>query len=189
MATALASCDAIGVDPSPDVTVTLGDKTQLIEKSSDEYLSENEEFPFPVDLVFIDGLHLAEYVLRDFANVKRRSHEGTTVILDDVFPNSKIQARRNRSSAIWMGDVWLALQHLSNLRPDLTITRVDTWPSGLAVITNLDPSNETLISSQKSFTSLVASEPQVPIDVLKRRKAVKPSRALRSITAAAKRAR
>jgi hypothetical protein len=51
----------------------------------------------------------------------------------------------------WTGDVWRAALLLKRRRPDLQITTVDAFPTGLVLITNVDPSSRYL-----SGTTLLA---------------------------------
>ena len=44
----------------------------------------------------------------------------------------------------WTGDVWRTALLLKRRRPDLAITVLDAAPTGLALITNLDPANDEL---------------------------------------------
>ena len=74
---ALADCPALGVDPAFNLKVELGDSVKLLRETSDEYFAR----PKPLkplggmrpDMAFIDGMHLAEFALRDFIGVERLS--------------------------------------------------------------------------------------------------------------------
>ena len=57
--------------------------------TSDEFFAEHdlrELLGGPVELAFIDGLHLFEQVLRDFVNLERCSTAHTVIILHDCLP-------------------------------------------------------------------------------------------------------
>ena len=105
---ALADCPAIGIDPAPMITAQLGDHVQVIDSTSDDYFfaragsTSDQILP---DLVFIDGMHLFEFALRDFMNVERHASATTLAVIDDIYPNHPEQATRNRSTRVWMGDV------------------------------------------------------------------------------------
>ena len=43
-------------------------------------------FPKGPDIAFLDGMHRAEYLLRDFMNTERFSHERTLILLHDCLP-------------------------------------------------------------------------------------------------------
>jgi hypothetical protein len=44
----------------------------------------------------------------------------------------------------WTGDVWKVVPILRHYRPDLHVTVFDSSPTGLAVVTGLNPANHTL---------------------------------------------
>ena len=140
----LANCPSIGIDPAAKLKFKLKDFT-LIEATSDEYFAELADPSFIVDLAFIDGMHLFEYVLRDFINVETHSKHTSMVLIDDIFPNTVEQASRVRRTKAWMGDVWKLKLCLEEYRPDLMLVSVDTSPSGLLMIVGLDSENTTLI--------------------------------------------
>jgi len=136
----LASCKAIGVDPYPR---TVAKKNQEIYgiTSDDFFASFDIELP---DLVFIDGLHLFEQALKDFINVEYISHKDTVIVIDDIFPSHPSQSLRNRCTTKWTGDVWKVYEILKEYRPDLNIEPLDVSPTGIIVVTNLDPKNTVL---------------------------------------------
>jgi SAM-dependent methyltransferase len=143
---ALASCPAVGIDPMPEINRPLGTNCRVVETTSDEFF-ENEVtslLPAPLDLALIDGMHRFEFALRDFMNIEQRSHAGTLVVLDDIFPNHPAQAERERRTRVWAGDVWKLWRCLSMLRPDLLLFPLDTAPTGLLLVANLDARNRVL---------------------------------------------
>jgi hypothetical protein len=106
-----------------------------------------------IDLAFIDGLHLFEQSLRDFINVERHCGPRSVVLVHDCLPLDPISAARERAAAFWTGDVWKTVAILKRWRPDLEIRTVATWPSGLAVITRLDPASRVL---DENYEAIVA---------------------------------
>jgi hypothetical protein len=60
----------------------------------------------PPDLVFIDGMQLFEFALRDLINVERHAAPQTLVAIDDIYPCHPTQAERQRRSGAWTGDIW-----------------------------------------------------------------------------------
>ena len=44
----------------------------------------------------------------------------------------------------WTGDVWRVVAALKEFRPDLKVTCLDAEPTGLVVVTGLDPSSRVL---------------------------------------------
>lgn len=164
---------AIGVDPEPKLAgVKFTTDTIIYCMTSDRYFLER---PKPHDLVFIDGLHLFEQTLRDFINVEWYGHEGTVVLMHDVLPQAPEQTTRTKLPGAWTGDVWKLIPILQQWRPDLDIQIIPTPPSGLAVITNLNPESNVLHDNfdsifkdwfnvpwiPKGFPELLTDEPDI----------------------------
>lgn len=167
----LATCPAIGVDPEPEIAVALGENVRVVADTSDDFF-ENESsavLPQSLELVFIDGMHLFEFVLRDFMNVERRSGDNTVVVIDDMLPNLPEQASRERKTRVWTGDVWKMHECLRKYRPDLRLTLLDTSPTGLLLVTGLNPRNQTLWQRYNPIVREYAwTESAPPKEVLER---------------------
>jgi cephalosporin hydroxylase/glycosyltransferase involved in cell wall biosynthesis len=142
----LASGNAVGVDPMPAENLALRDNATLVKARSDEFFTADAArlLQPPPELIFIDGMHLFEYALRDFINVERHAAPGALAVIDDIFPNHPVQGRRRRQSSNWMGDVWRLFACLREERPDLFLLPLDTFPGGLLLVAGLDPNNDTL---------------------------------------------
>ena len=66
---ALSTAPAIGVDPNYEIKVALATPTRLFNTTSDSFFAQDDvaqTLGAPIDLAFIDGLHLVEFALRDF---------------------------------------------------------------------------------------------------------------------------
>ena len=163
---------AIGVDPRPrlDLKVTLGNQTRLLPMSSDAFFrtAAAEWLEPPPDLVFIDGMHLFEFVLRDFMNVERHAHPATLVVVDDIFPCHPTQAARRRRSAAWTGDVWKLHAVLREWRPDLTLIALNAHTTGLLLIAGLDPDNSILRDHYSAIVGRWVRDLPVPVAALRR---------------------
>jgi len=143
----LAKSKAIAIDPDPNIDVNDFDQLDLYQMPSDYFFSNQTNIDFektPIDFAFIDGMHLFEFVLRDFINIEFRSSNEATIVIDDIFPNHPVQASRQRLSNVWTGDVWKIVVCLKRYRPDLSLTMIDSSPSGLLLITGLDKNNRVL---------------------------------------------
>lgn len=143
VALALPGTRVIGVDPAPSIWVALP-KDAIVEKcTSDDFFDSGRIVAHlggsPIDLSFIDGMHLWEFALRDFLNIERHSHTGSVVLIHDCLPRCALEAQRERASVGWTGDVWKLLYFLREERPDLDVTILDSPPSGLGVIRHLNP--------------------------------------------------
>jgi capsular polysaccharide biosynthesis protein len=107
-----------------------------------------------LDAAFLDGMHLCEFTLRDFANVERHSRQNSVVFIHDCLPlEFLICGRVHRQESVdpgrrgwWQGDVWRVILALKRRRPDLRITMLDAQPTGLACITNLNPASDVLFA-------------------------------------------
>jgi hypothetical protein len=171
---ALARCPAVGIDPAFELQVELRDDVALFRETSDEYFDRDDPLaPFagePIAFSFIDGMHLAEFVVRDFANVERNAEWSSVVVFDDILPRSAEEAARDRRTRAWTGDVFKVLGVLANHRPDLICLRVDTEPTGLGIVLRLDPLSRKLDEHYDAIAAeAVAPDPQdVPRDVLER---------------------
>ena len=98
------------------------------------------------------------------------------IVIDDVLPNHPLQASRERQSRVWIGDVWRIVSLLQRMRPDLHLTVFDTDPTGLLVVSNLDPNNRQLWDAYNpTVRDLVTNCPTPPDSVLARKMAVSPS--------------
>ena len=145
MANKKTSC--IGIDPVPDIKVKLTPKTTIYSLTSDEFFEQNpvgSELTKNIDFAFIDGMHLFDFVLRDFINVEKCCHSKSVIVLHDTMPKDEITARRDRCTDFWTGDVYKMILILKKYRPDLEIHNLNSSPSGLAIIKNVDPNSTVL---------------------------------------------
>jgi len=123
----------------------------LFRKTSDAYfesLGTSSPFPQePVDLAFIDGMHLFECALRDFANIERHAAWSSVVIFDDILPRDQDEAARDRHTVSWTGDIFKVPLALKEVRPELVTITVGTEPTGLLLVFGLDP-NSTILNDR-----------------------------------------
>jgi hypothetical protein len=113
----------------------------------------------PLELAFLDGMHRCEYLLRDFLNTERHCRPNSVIALHDCLPLEAPMADRSPNAAaidplrqgMWTGDVWRTALLLKRRRPDLRMVVLDAAPTGLVLITNLDPQNNMLAESEDQF--------------------------------------
>lgn len=145
---ARSRCRSVGIDPFFSITYELDTDVALFRTTSDEYFGRPEPLAAtggtPFDLAFIDGLHLFEFAFRDFVNAERHSSPRGVVLFDDVLPRSVDEAARVRHTNAWTGDVYAMLEVLARYRPDLVVVPVQTNPTGLLLVTGLDPTSTVL---------------------------------------------
>lgn len=141
---------SIGVDPNPLISVPqikhqMQGEVRIAPITSDEFFANHDETSTgvftsrPIDLAFIDGMHLVENALRDFANVEKYSHDRSVIVFDDVLPTTVAMATREQCPGDWTGDVWRVYDILRERRPDLVLLLVDTQPTGVLVVMKPDP--------------------------------------------------
>ena len=181
---ALARGAAVGIDPEFELQVELREDVRLFRETSDEYFAREDPLaPFggePIAFAFVDGMHLAEFVVRDFVNVERHADWTSVVVFDDILPRTGEEAARDRRTHAWTGDVYKLLDVLARRRPDLICLRVDTEPTGLGVVLGLDPLSGELRDSYDAIVGeTVVPDPQhVPDAVLGRAGALDPEAVL-----------
>jgi hypothetical protein len=139
---------AVGIDPCPQIRATIRSHARLYPIPSDDFFARYEllrELESPrLALGFIDGLHVFEQALKDFINVERCSDKGTVVLVHDCLPVSRLMASRERHTGYWSGDIWKIVLCLAKYRPDLSLGVIPAYPSGLLLITSLDPRSSVL---------------------------------------------
>lgn len=168
----LATRTAIGVDPNPLIGGNVN-AAEIHKITSDSFFEQNLLKGRKPDLVFIDGWHSFEQVIRDFRNVEKSLKETSIVVIDDILPTHPLQTSRewrvgpNGTVGMWTGDVWKFVPILKKYRPDLKITMLDSWPTGLICITNFDSNNTVLWSKYDQIVKEWMNTP-VPDYIYKR---------------------
>lgn len=110
--------------------------------TSDEFFAKNKE---TFDIIFIDGLHHYEQVLKDINNSLNCLTPGGVIVMHDCLPQTEEQQNRKVIPGAWNGDVWKAAayvrMHFSNVH--FCVVDMD-WGCGI-----ITPN-----SSQKIFPAL-----------------------------------
>jgi hypothetical protein len=141
----LAQCPALGIDPAPQLSVPIAPQHSISYTTSDDYFRLADTSTMKaIDLCYIDGMHQIEFALKDFMNMERFCHDGSVVIVDDIYPAHPLQGERIRQSRYWTGDIWKIIPILQLHRPDLIVMPVDTDPTGSLMVLGLDPNNNVL---------------------------------------------
>jgi glycosyltransferase involved in cell wall biosynthesis len=110
--------DKTGVDPDPKFKPGIG---QLFKLTSDQFFETKGERIF--DVIFIDGMHQSEYILRDINNSIRFLAEDGFIFIDDILPFNyneqlKIPIKHYYENGIlkyaenWTGDVWKVIYYM-----------------------------------------------------------------------------
>ena len=143
----LPGTHAVGIDPHPQMEPHRPGAEIFLLKSDDFFATHDLRAVFDgqsVDLAFIDGMHHFECALRDFINVERYCDGESTIIVHDCNPIDRKSSGRVGIPGWWSGDVWKLILCLKQYRPDLAISVVDCPPTGVGIVTALDPTSTAL---------------------------------------------
>lgn len=114
-----------GIDPVPL-------RADIIGSTSDDYF-EPLNLQYKFDLIFIDGLHQYEQVVRDINNSLDHLTPEGTIVCHDMLPKNEEMQRVPRETGEWTGDCWKAWAHfrMSNKNLDMKVVNTDY---GLGII-------------------------------------------------------
>ena len=126
---AQANCASIAIDPQFDLRMeVIGHKPSchFYQQTSDSFFAERDPTAIlgrPIDFAFLDGMHLYEFLLRDFINVERHCRPNSVIALHDCIPTDSFVARRARED--------LSLAPYSAAPSDWwAFALTHTWPTG-----------------------------------------------------------
>lgn len=111
----------IGVDPDINTTATY-----LL--TSDEYFASCRD---KFDIIFIDGLHEKNQVVKDIENSLKILNEGGLILVHDCLPPNFWSARlldhkyTAEDGLLWLGDVWEGWVELRTRRTDIKMEIID----------------------------------------------------------------
>ncbi len=142
----------VAVDPFFLITANvIREKPALLvlQQTSDDFFESGFLKSLGVELSFsfLDGMHLMEFLLRDFIHTERNSKRGGVIALHDCCPFNHEMTTRNVDDApsdAWTGDVWKLIPILQKYRPDLKIDILGCRPTGLVMVHNLSPESDVL---------------------------------------------
>ncbi|CAO4151149.1 class I SAM-dependent methyltransferase [Methylorubrum extorquens] len=129
-----------------------------------------------IDLAFLDGMHLFEFLLRDFFNTEAICRRDSIIVMHDCLPVAAPMADRDPMQAgirgrgtpfenWWTGDVWKIVPILKRYRPDLDVMLVDAAPTGLVIVTGLDPSSRTLKTNYEAIVEEFSRLPNTAAEI------------------------
>jgi hypothetical protein len=165
---ARAKCAAIAVDPAFHLEFEVLDgkpECHFFQETSAAFFARRNPRAIlggPVDLAFLDGLHEFDTLLRDFAHAERACGRQSVIVLHDCLPidpliTNRAQDEHLRADAVvpgwWAGDVWKTFVILKRARPDLRILALDAPPTGLVLITDLDPDSDALLQHHDTLVA------------------------------------
>jgi len=121
-------------------------------------ISEDQKY----DIIFIDGLHEKEQVLRDVFNSLNHLSDGGTIVMHDCSPETKRLSLKDRCYNVWEAIVVLRQENNLNVR----VIDVD---HGLGIVSigsqeefelsiNFDNTYEYLDSNRKKILNLISEK-------------------------------
>jgi len=126
-----------GVDPNGGDPSKPDSKTFITYPyTSDEFFKKYVEQKY--DIVFIDGLHHSDQVLRDIYNSITYLNKNGTIILHDTLPSSELMQRNPQPeevalAGVWTGDVWKAVAKFRSIESGYTCRTIE-FDLGLTII-------------------------------------------------------
>ncbi len=181
------SCPSIAIDPKFIIDCdVIGTKPACLafQMTSDAFFEKHNPKQLmggPVKLAFLDGMHRFEFLLRDFINLEKHCVPNSLIMLHDCFPLTvtmtervyagvnrpgieKVKSKEDfkRPAFWWTGDVWKVLWILQKYRPELISIHLDAAPTGLSLLTGLNPESTVLEDNYfrivHEFGAMAASE-------------------------------
>ena len=166
------SCDAVCIDPKLLIernVWALRRRSFLFQMTADDFFRDEDlrvYFPKGPDIAFFDGMHLFEYLLRDFINTERQCHAHSLILMHDCLPLNPQMACRTYAAGdetegeyrwAWTGDVWKILYAFKLFRPDLLVSILDCPPTGLVAVRRLAPASTAMSSRYEEIVARVGS--------------------------------
>jgi len=145
----------VGVDPDPKAGATFA-------LASDDFFKQNKS---KFDIVFIDGLHESDQVIKDIKNSFAVLKDGGTILVHDCLPTTKEMQQVPRISRTWTGDVWKAILHFRSYHNySIEILDIET---GIAVlkkgiqetISVKNPTYEDFVKNKHTWFKIVPYKP------------------------------
>jgi SAM-dependent methyltransferase len=102
-------------------------------KSDDAFADGIDGAPF--DMIFIDGMHLYDYVVNDLKNALKVLTDKGVIVIHDTNPLGveDVVADRERSTVMWCGDVWKIILHVCYLMPELDYVTWAQFPGWMVI--------------------------------------------------------
>ena len=151
--------------------------TRFVSKTSDEFFS-TEPFLPAYDLVFIDGLHQFEQVLRDFSNSLLRMHPRSIMLIDDTLPNDVYSALPDfarcmsfrKAAAIeegsWHGDVFKIVFYIHDFWPGLSYRTITGSGNAQTLVWRAQSSRRPIMNDLERISRLTYFDLQEQMEIL-----------------------
>ena len=135
----------IGVDPFSGGT---------IRDTSNNFFKNNKDF---FDIIFIDGLHIYDQVIKDINNSLKFLNKDGFILIHDCLPRTKAHQAIPRYRGSWNGDVWKAIVEMRTKKDVETYTCKIDYGIGVIQkkdntdILNLDTQNFSRLKFEEYF--------------------------------------
>ena len=129
----------IGVDPQSGGTHRM---------TSDDFFKQNKS---TFDLIFIDGLHVYEQVLKDIENSLKVLNENGVILIHDCLPAKIWHQTIPQTHSSWNGDVWKSIVK-SRTRIDIDTYTIEA-DQGLGLILKRE-NKDLLVDKIENFKNL-----------------------------------
>ena len=150
----------IGVEDGDSINAIKCEKKHGVDPASKNatHKLESDEFfemlapSVKYDIVFVDGLHVADQAERDIVNSIKHLSQGGFIIVHDCNPAKEWHQRsfeeaKKNGCREWNGDVYKAIIRLRATRNDIDVCVVDTdW--GCGVIRVVPPNDKNLLKAE-----------------------------------------
>lgn len=97
--------------------------------TSDEFFAQNDRF---YDIIFIDGLHVAEQVIKDVDHSLKWINPKGVIVMHDCLPQKEEAQFPYPVQGSWNGDVWKAAAYIRMHYPNVHFCVIDMdWGCGI----------------------------------------------------------
>lgn len=139
------------VDFSGDMDWVINSVLTYRQTSDEFFASCNKKY----DLIFIDGLHVAEQVVKDIINSYNHLNDGGYIVVHDCIPLSEATQSENRVPGEWNGTTWKAIPNLYKVGIEYFVVNTDF---GCGIIKHTGPKNfngytPTILSYKEVFSN------------------------------------
>lgn len=146
--------DKIGVDPQRGGTHRM---------TSDEYFEQHKNDKF--DVVFIDGLHHHDQVMKDFDNSVQRLVPGGIILFHDMLPakwqSAVVPRQKYPDTPAWNGDVWRTAFWIASLN-DWRFVIADT-DHGVGICRSGTNDSPVWWENPKNFDYFLSNKSKLPV--------------------------
>ena len=151
---AIVCANKVGVDP---VSFPWKNPELIQVDTSDSFFARNAVFDTDgFDVIFIDGLHEADQVLRDIKNALKVLSKDGYIVCHDMNPVRKEHQTVPYNGGHWNGDYWKAMVELRRTESELYTAVVDI-DEGLGIITRNSACRPANITEELTYENLEAN--------------------------------